>query len=99
MAAPGGAAHLPPKQHSVVSMPQWYHVVSPPNHGHPWRHAITRARSGDDDGDEEMTTDDEPAAPKTRLDPPPLNTPSQTGDNSLRLLFKTIVFSTLCVNC
>ena len=56
------------------------------------------ARSGDDDGDEEMTTDDEPAAPKTRLDPP-LNNPSQTGDNSLRLLFKTIVFSTLCVNC
>ena len=66
---------------------------------HPWRHAITRARSGDDDGDEEMTTDDEPAAPKTRLDPPPLNNPSQTGENSLRLLFKTIVFSNLCVNC
>ena len=47
-----------------------------------------------------MTTDDEPATPEdpTRP-PPPFNNPSQTGDNSLRLLFKTIVFSTLCVNC
>ena len=46
-----------------------------------------------------MTTDDDLRPLKTHPELPLLTNLSLTEGNSLRLLFKTIVFSTLCVIC